>query len=280
MQSEISNLRSQISNSKSRAAIPVSFKTALVAWLLVSLASGITRADGAWKQALPGFVFEFPRDHGSHPAYKIEWWYYTGNLSSGSKRFGYQLTFFRIGVDSQPKNPSRWAVRDLFMTHWAITDLNSKQYRYFERMNRAGASWAGADTARYRVWNRGWEARLDLDGTHQLKAAESGVALALALSEGKRPVIHGERGISQKGNEAGNASHYYSLTRMPTRGTCEPALANETAPCSSLPATSWETPHASASGPVSSTGISDSGSRVNPAAACVARISGSSRLLT
>ena len=204
----------------------MSFKTALVAWLLVSLASGITRADGAWKQALPGFVFEFPRDHASHPDYKIEWWYYTGNLASGSRRFGYQLTFFRVGVDPQPRNPSLWAVRDLFMTHWAITDLKSKQYRYFEKMNRAGAGWAGADTARFRVWNRGWEARLDLDRTHQLKASESGVTMALVLSEGRRPVIHGERGISQKGNEAGNASHYYSLTRMPTRGTL--SLGGET----------------------------------------------------
>jgi predicted secreted hydrolase len=201
-------------------AILMSFKSAKRALLLVSLASGIAWADDAWRQALPGFVFEFPRDHASHPDYKIEWWYYTGNLASNDgKRFGYQLTFFRIGVEASPKNPSRWAVRDLFMTHFAITDISGKQYRFTERMNRAGAGWAGADASRYRVWNQDWEARIDVNGKHQLKASDGDMKLELALSEGKRPVIHGDRGISQKGNADGNASHYYSLTRMPTRGT-------------------------------------------------------------
>jgi len=182
--------------------------------------AGVLWADDAWKQALPGFVFEFPRDHASHPDYKIEWWYYTGNVASNDgKRFGYQLTFFRIGVESQPKSPSRWAVRDLFMTHFAITDVSGKQYRFAERMKRAGAGWAGADASRYRVWSQDWEARIDVEGKHQLKASDRDMKLTLVLSEGKRPVIHGDRGVSQKGNADGNASHYYSLTRMPTRGT-------------------------------------------------------------
>jgi predicted secreted hydrolase len=89
-----------------------------VAVLFLGFAAETAWADGAWRQALPGFDFEFPRDHASHPDYKIEWWYYTGNLASrDGRRFGYQVTFFRIGVESQPKNLSRWAVRDLFMTH-------------------------------------------------------------------------------------------------------------------------------------------------------------------
>src|SRR5204862_602310 len=74
-----------------------------------------------WQQALPGFAFEFPRDHASHPEYRLEWWYYTGNVAArDGRRFGYQLTFFRVGVDPAPANPSRWAVRDLFMTHLAV----------------------------------------------------------------------------------------------------------------------------------------------------------------
>ena len=105
------------------------------------------------------------------------------------------------------------------MTHFAITDISSKQYRFTERMNRAGAGWAGAESSRYRVWNQDWEARIDAEGKHHLKASDRDMKLALVLSEGKRPVIHGDRGISQKGNADGNASHYYSLTRMPTRGT-------------------------------------------------------------
>jgi predicted secreted hydrolase len=174
-----------------------------------------------WKQAVPGYEFEFARDHASHPDYKIEWWYYTGNLSAADgRRFGYQLTFFRFGVDRQPKNPSRWAVRDLYMAHFAVTDVSGRRFQYAERLNRAGVGWAGASDESYRVWNEDWEARLGERGQHVLRAndIERGIALELELEPGKPPVLHGERGYSQKGSERGNASNYYSLTRMPTRG--------------------------------------------------------------
>jgi predicted secreted hydrolase len=172
-----------------------------------------------WRQALPGYELKFARDHASHPEYRIEWWYYTGNLAAGDgRRFGYQLTFFRIGVDPRPANPSRWAVRDLFIAHLAVTELDAQRFRFAERINRAGVGWAGAATEAYRVWNEDWEARLDREGRHRLRAAEGGIGLELALEPGKPPVAHGERGLSQKGAQAGNASHYYSLTRMPTRG--------------------------------------------------------------
>jgi len=203
---------------------PICFLGSTVAVGLIL--AGVLWAESAWRQALPGYTFEFPADHASHPGYKIEWWYYTGNLSSGSRQFGYQLTFFRVGVELQPRNPSRWAVRDLFMTHFAITDISAKQYHFAERMNRAGAGWAGAEPRQYRVWNQDWEARIDPEGKHQLKASDRDMKLALVLSEGKRPVIHGQGGVSQKGNTAGNASHYYSLTRMPTRGSL--SLGGET----------------------------------------------------
>src|SRR5262245_12270039 len=184
-----------------------------------SLLAGVLWPDGTWQQALPGYILEFPRDHASHPAYKIEWWYYTGNLASSTKRFGYQLTFFRIGVEPEPKNPSRWSVRDLFMTHFAITDINGRQHRVAERMNRGGPGWAGAEVGRYRVWNQDWEARIDDEGTHHLEASDRDMSLMLELAGNKHPVMHGEHGFSQKGNAAGNASYYYSLTRMRTHGT-------------------------------------------------------------
>ncbi len=86
---------------------------------------GRVTPDG-WRQAEAGYTLQFPRDHGNHPDYQIEWWYYTGNLSSDDgRRFGYQVTFFRIGVDPAPDNPSRWAVRDLFMAHLALTDIGA-----------------------------------------------------------------------------------------------------------------------------------------------------------
>jgi predicted secreted hydrolase len=172
-----------------------------------------------WRQALAGYRFEFPRDHASHPDFKIEWWYYTGNLQTAAgRRFGYQVTFFRVGVDVAPANPSRWAVRDLFMTHFAVSDPAGRRYRFDERLSRAGPGLAGAGTDRYRVWNDDWTAFLDDRGRHVIRAATNEASVDLVLDEGKAPAINGVNGISQKGAQAGNASHYYSLTRMPTRG--------------------------------------------------------------
>jgi predicted secreted hydrolase len=186
--------------------------------ILLILSIGFAFADD-WKQAMPGYEFSFARDHASHPDYKIEWWYYTGNVTTrDDHRFGYQLTFFRVGVDKAPVNPSRWAVRDLFMAHLAVTDINGQKFRFAEKLNRAGIGWAGAATDEYRVWNADWEARQNGQGQILLRAAQDGIGVELTLDQGKPPVIHGARGVSQKGSQPGNASHYYSLTRMPTRG--------------------------------------------------------------
>jgi len=172
-----------------------------------------------WREAAPGYAYVFPRDHASHPDFKVEWWYYTGNVTAkDGRRFGYQLTFFRVGVDPAPANPSKWAIRDLFMTHLAVSDPSRKRYRYGERLSRGGPGLAGADVDRYRVWNDDWTASLDAQGRHVLRASDKGMAIDLTLNEGKPPIVHGVGGISQKGAQAGNASHYYSLTRMPTRG--------------------------------------------------------------
>ncbi len=173
----------------------------------------------AWKSAEPGRPLTLPADHVSHPEYKLEWWYYTGNLeATGGQRFGYQLTFFRIGVDPAPTNPSRWAVRDLYMTHFALTDVNGGRFQFAERVNRAGPGWAGAATSGYRVWNEDWQATIASTETHHLRASSGRFGIDLRLEEGRLPVLHGDRGYSRKGSAPGNASHYYSLTRMPTRG--------------------------------------------------------------
>jgi predicted secreted hydrolase len=178
---------------------------------------GAAKAD-AWREAEAGYQYSFPRDHASHDEYGIEWWYYAGNLQTTSgRRFGYQLTFFRVGVDRKPTNPSRWAVRDLYMAHFAISDTDRESFHSFERINRAGIGWAGADSTSYRVWNEDWEARLDGE-VHALSAKDEENQLTLRLETLKPEVIHGENGISQKGAVVGNASHYYSLTRLRTSG--------------------------------------------------------------
>ena len=177
-----------------------------------------------WREASAGYVFSFPRDHASHPENKIEWWYYTGNVKTADgRRFGYQVTFFRVGIDYAPVNPSRWAVRDLYMTHLAVSDAKGQRYRYAEKLSRGGPGLAGALSDRYYTWNDGWTAGIRDQGSgireHVLRANSPQAGIDLVLNEGKAPVIHGINGINQKGARPGNASHYYSLTRMPTKGT-------------------------------------------------------------
>ncbi len=176
-----------------------------------------TTAEG-WREATAGYPFSFPRDHASHPPYKVEWWYYTGNLETSSgRRFGYQLTFFRTGVALQPASASRWAVRDLYMAHFCISDIEQKRFYSFEKLNRAGVGFAGAEENSYRVWNEDWQARLD-GKDHLITARDDAAELELRLTPEKPEVIHGENDISQKGSTVGNASHYYSLTRLRSTG--------------------------------------------------------------
>jgi predicted secreted hydrolase len=192
--------------------------------LILVLSSFLHAQSQPWKQAETGYQFVFPRDHASHPDYKIEWWYYTGNVKAADgRRFGYQVTFFRVGVDHSPANPSKWAVRDLFMTHLAVSDAKGRRYRFAEKLSRGGPGLAGAMADRYQVWNDDWNAGIRDQGSgireHVLKASSPQAGVEFTLGEGKAPAINGVNGISQKGSKPGNASHYYSLTRMPTRGT-------------------------------------------------------------
>ena len=196
--------------------------------IAILLVAALVIQTSPWKQATAGYKFEFPRDHASHPDYKIEWWYYTGNVKSeDGRRFGYQVTFFRVGVDHTPSNPSRWAVRDLHMTHLAVSDAAGRRYRFSEKLSRGGPGLAGAKTDEYYVWNDDWTAMLDAGSDagggrrerHLLRASSPQASIDLILETGKPPAINGINGISQKGAQPGNASHYYSMTRMPTTGT-------------------------------------------------------------
>ena len=176
----------------------------LLAVVLIPCLLAVTGWTQTWRQARPGYRFHFPRDHASHPEYRIEWWYYTGNLAdSNSRRFGFQLTFFRVGVRPRPENPSRWAVRDLFMAHLALSDLETGRFHFDERLNRAGPGWAGASAETYRVWNGTWEASLERDGRHRLRAGDETFGIALELEPGRGPLLHGQAGLSQKGSSGG-----------------------------------------------------------------------------
>ncbi len=177
-------------------------------------------APGAeYRRALPGYRYAFPRDHGAHPDFRTEWWYYTGHLAAeDGRRFGYQLTFFRSAVEQQGANPSKWAARNLYLAHFAVSDVKGKKLHLGERLSREGLGEAGAETTGLNVRIGDWEAVAD--GTaHRLRAREGAFAIDLRLEPAKPPVINGENGISQKAEGVGYASHYYSITRLKTAGT-------------------------------------------------------------
>lgn len=197
-------------------------KAAMVFGVLLAVGwPSSVKAEDGWKPAEEGYEYGFPQDHGSHPEHKIEWWYFTGNLrekGGAARRLGYQLTFFRIGAVKEPMTDSVWALRDVWMAHFAITDLSAEEYRCADRLNRAGPGLAGASLEKMEVWNEDWSCVQDADGVIQLTATDREMELRLSLTEGEPPVIHGRNGISQKGATVGNASHYYTLARMPSAG--------------------------------------------------------------
>jgi predicted secreted hydrolase len=166
--------------------------------------------------------FVFPQDHGPHQEYGIEWWYYTGNLDTAQGRhFGYQLTFFRIGLAPRPaERASDFAATSIYMAHLALTDVASQKFYAFERFSRGAAGLAGAQGQPFRVWLEGWSAAgSGREGPPiRLQAAQDDLAIDLALEGGKPVVLQGDRGLSQTGSGPGKAYYYYSLTRMPTSG--------------------------------------------------------------
>lgn len=181
------------------------------------------KAQEGYLRAVDPRPFSFPQDHGPHPGYRTEWWYFTGNLeSSGGRHFGYQLTFFRIALAPKaPERPSAWGTRDITMAHFALTDVAGKRFHDFERFARAALGLSGARSEPFRIWLEDWSVAGGGEGTFplRLRAAEGKVAVELRLERGKPVVLQGDRGLSRKSGDPGNASYYYSLTRMPTEGT-------------------------------------------------------------
>jgi predicted secreted hydrolase len=172
-------------------------------------------------------AFQFPRDHGAHPAYRTEWWYFTGNLyTPAHRRFGYELTLFRIALRPEsPPHASQWSTNQVYMGHFAITDVSGRKFYFFERFVRNAVGLAGAEAHPFRVWAENWSVQADRAHPNQwrLQARSDGnrdpLELALELNPVKPIVLQGDRGLSRKSATPGNASYYYSLPRIATRGT-------------------------------------------------------------
>jgi predicted secreted hydrolase len=178
--------------------------------------------DQPFARAIQPRKFVFPDDHGPHPHFKTEWWYYTGNLFSKSdRRFGYQLTFFRSALTPEAhQRNSNWATNQIYMAHFALTDVDAQRFYHFERFSRDSLGLAGAQANPFKVWLENWsaEARQGEPLPMRLSANQETVAIELNLESAKPIVFQGENGLSQKSAMPGNASYYYSMTRMPTSG--------------------------------------------------------------
>ena len=172
---------------------------------------------------------------GPHPDYLTEWWYFTGNLDSpDGNHVGYQLTFFRRALapaENRSARASSWAADQIYFAHFTVTDVRRRDHQAFERFARGAADLAGASAdPLMNVWLEDWEAVQLGPDRYRLYASQDGVTLDLELIDKKGPILQGDRGYSQKGPEAGNASYYYSLTDLKSQGTV--TIGGETIPVS------------------------------------------------
>lgn len=182
--------------------------------------------------AAPGFAevaaprtFAFPRDHGPHPEFRQEWWYVTGNLdASNGGRFGFELTFFRFGLAEEggaAPATSAWRTREIYMAHFAITDVAGKGFHYTQKLSRGALGLAGAEQPPLHVWIDDWMlgAAGAAAGDWKLAASQEGYALELELHPLTPPVLNGVAGLSVKSDAPGSASYYYSVPRVAVHGT-------------------------------------------------------------
>ena len=181
-----------------------------------------------WQIAAPGYHYEFPRDHFSHPNFQTEWWYYTGNLrAADGHRFGFELTFFRQGQHLTPQQIAAsdpvWRPDEIYLAHLALSDIDGQQFYHTERLNRAGPGLASAALTDQKYWNGNWHSQwLSLtSGEQQLQAVTDKLTLQLRLTPQKPFVINGENGISRKGPRPDQASHYITNTRLAATGNLQ-----------------------------------------------------------
>ncbi len=188
-----------------------------------------------YAQAIENRDFVFPADHGPHPDFRNEWWYITGNLDSeNGRRFGFELTIFRFsltppGTESSAE-VSAWRGNQVYIGHFAVTDAGERQFHVAQRYSRGSLGLAGAVADPFRVWLDNWsiagarrggetQDESEFGRPWRLQASDGEIALDLTLVPQKPPVLNGVNGLSQKAAMAGNASYYYSITRLQTEGT-------------------------------------------------------------
>lgn len=214
-------------------------RTTLFLWLgLAASLAAEPPPKPEFQNARAGFAWQFPRDHWAHPEYRSEWWYFTGHLETAAedgappRRFGYQVTFFRVGLmPERPPGTSTWLSRGLVMGHLAISDLGTSRHHFREVLRRetpllggfpepgtgdSRLAWVQAPAGTNGTWNLRWQ-----DGGFGFEALDEaeGVGLSLRAEPGRPRIFQGPGGLSKKTDSGDSASLYYSYTRLRTQGT-------------------------------------------------------------
>jgi predicted secreted hydrolase len=196
--------------------------------LLISGALGWGLAAGATTapqpaSGLPRRALVFPGDHGAHPDLRTEWWYVTGHAragtGAGAREFGFQVTFFRTRVDATQGMTSAFAAKQLIFAHAAVTDVQGRKLWHDQRIAREGFAVAGAATADGALALRDWSLqRRPADGVWQARIPGRDFSLDLRFEPSQALLLQGDQGLSRKGPEPAQASYYYSLPQLATRG--------------------------------------------------------------
>lgn len=174
--------------------------------------------------------FVFPEDHGPHIGFRTEWWYYTGNVfTEEGRQFGYQFTIFRSQLNPSggvKEEGTDWSTDQLYLGHFAVSDVEAQNHVYAERYSRGAAGLAGAQADPFRIWLEDWSTERiitdqadDKNFPVRLKATSKEATIDLKVVPSKPLTLQGEEGYDAKGPEQGNASYYLSFTRMQTDGT-------------------------------------------------------------
>jgi predicted secreted hydrolase len=178
--------------------------------------------DTAFPKVLTAREFDFPADHGAHEEFRNEWWYFTGNIDGpDGRRFGYELTIFRFALTPTVaiEADSDWQTNQVYIGHFALTDVSGERFHVAQRYSRGAAGLAGSRSRPFAVWLEDWR----IDGSEtgfpwRLTATDGEMSIDLELVPQKPVVLNGDRGLSQKSSEPGNASYYYSIPRLETSG--------------------------------------------------------------
>lgn len=201
----------------------------------ISVADAMSGGDEEGYQRATGpREFLFPDDHGPHPGFKTEWWYYTGNVfTENGRQFGYQFTIFRSLMSPQDSDAldhafsEDWNTNQLYLGHFAVSDIEAEDHVFEERYSRGAVGLAGSQADPHRIWLEDWEIRRNDTGSNDNKRfsvniqakMEDDTSINFTMIASKPLVLQGEEGYDPKGSEIGNASYYLAFTRMKTEGT-------------------------------------------------------------